>query len=52
MEIEKFDTVIIGAGVSGINMAYYLKNKQNYIILEAGNSYGGTWANIKYPGMR
>jgi cation diffusion facilitator CzcD-associated flavoprotein CzcO len=52
---EDVDMLIIGAGISGINMAYrtktMLKNK-SYVILERRESMGGTWDIMRYPGIR
>ncbi|MBI5574558.1 MAG: FAD-dependent oxidoreductase [Elusimicrobia bacterium] len=36
----KIDTVIIGGGITGLSVAYHLKNK-NYILLEKENVVGG-----------
>ncbi|HAX61894.1 MAG TPA: protoporphyrinogen oxidase [Elusimicrobia bacterium] len=36
----KFETVIIGGGITGLSVAYHLKNK-NYILLEKEKSVGG-----------
>ena len=50
-----FDCLIIGAGISGIDVAYYLqKNCQwaSYAILERRSNLGGTWDFFKYPGIR
>lgn len=50
-----FDTVVIGAGISGINAAYYLQTKcpnLSYTILEGREELGGTWSFFKYPGIR
>jgi len=45
-DIEDFDIIIVGAGISGINMAYrtqtMLKGKK-YVILERREGMGGTW---------
>ncbi|CAI4212760.1 unnamed protein product [Parascedosporium putredinis] len=53
---EVLDFVIIGAGISGINTAYYLQNRgpkgATYAILEGRESLGGTWALFQYPGIR
>ncbi|SDC60390.1 NAD(P)-binding Rossmann-like domain-containing protein [Acinetobacter marinus] len=50
-----YDVVIIGAGISGIDMAcqlsMYHPNKR-YIILERRQDLGGTWDLFKYPGIR
>ena len=53
--MEKTDVVIIGAGIAGIASAYYLqKNFPNlsYRIIESRNSIGGTWDQMKFPGVR
>ncbi|CEJ58901.1 hypothetical protein PMG11_07544 [Penicillium brasilianum] len=45
--------VIIGAGISGMNMAIDLikrNNCRNFVILEKSSSIGGTWNDQKYPG--
>lgn len=44
--------VIVGAGFSGICMAYYLKklNIDDFIVIEKGGAIGGTWYDNKYPG--
>lgn len=52
---EEFDVVIIGAGLSGINSAYLLQTQvpgARYVVLEARDTVGGTWAYWKYPGAR
>jgi cation diffusion facilitator CzcD-associated flavoprotein CzcO len=49
------DVLIVGAGISGINAAYRVKEafpNINYAILEARGSIGGTWDLFKYPGIR
>jgi cation diffusion facilitator CzcD-associated flavoprotein CzcO len=49
------DTVIIGAGISGIGAAYYLKRDcpgKSFTVLEARADLGGTWDLFKYPGIR
>jgi len=50
-----YDTIIVGAGLSGIGAAYYhQKNRPNksYAILEGRSGMGGTWDLFKYPGIR
>ncbi|ETS85617.1 hypothetical protein PFICI_03642 [Pestalotiopsis fici W106-1] len=46
--------VIIGAGVSGILMAYklktYLQDNVEFCILEKNSDLGGTWFENRYPG--
>lgn len=52
---EHFDVLIIGAGISGIGSAYQLAKKlpeMTYVVLEAQESFGGTWLTHKYPGVR
>ena len=52
---EPLDVLIIGAGVSGIGLAAYLRRKQpgkRFSILEARERMGGTWDLFKYPGIR
>ncbi|MCC6606149.1 MAG: NAD(P)-binding domain-containing protein [Anaerolineae bacterium] len=39
--LKQLDYIIIGAGPAGLQMGYYLaRNRQNYLILEAGSSAG------------
>jgi cation diffusion facilitator CzcD-associated flavoprotein CzcO len=52
---EIYDVVIVGAGISGIGMAYWLQKKcpeKTFIMLEARESLGGTWSLFQYPGIR
>lgn len=53
--VEHFDVVIIGAGISGIGAAAYLRRElpgKSVSILEARDSIGGTWDLFRYPGIR
>jgi cation diffusion facilitator CzcD-associated flavoprotein CzcO len=53
--VVKYDVVIIGAGISGINFAYRLQESHpelSYIILEKRHEIGGTWSLFHYPGFR
>ena len=53
--VEHFDVVIVGAGISGIGCASMLREQHpnlSFVILEALESYGGTWLIHKYPGTR
>lgn len=55
MHPQVIDTVIIGAGISGIGLAVHLKKnnpQQKFLILEARHCIGGTWDLFKYPGIR
>ncbi len=50
-----YDVLIAGAGISGIGSAYHLQTQcpgKSYLILDAFESYGGTWLTHKYPGIR
>lgn len=49
------DVLIIGAGISGIGMACYLRREmphKNFQIFEGRDAIGGTWDLFKYPGIR
>jgi cation diffusion facilitator CzcD-associated flavoprotein CzcO len=50
-----FDVIIVGAGISGIDAAYRIteRNPQlTYTILERRAQIGGTWDLFRYPGVR
>src|SRR5205814_542753 len=52
---EHFDIVIVGAGISGVGAAYHLTQQcpdVSFVILEAQDSFGGTWLTHRYPGIR
>jgi cation diffusion facilitator CzcD-associated flavoprotein CzcO len=52
---EHFDVLIIGAGISGLGAAYELRTQcphRSMVVLEAMESFGGTWRWHKYPGIR
>jgi cation diffusion facilitator CzcD-associated flavoprotein CzcO len=52
---EHFDVVIVGAGISGIGGAYHLAAQcpdRTFVVLEAQDSFGGTWRTHRYPGVR
>jgi monooxygenase len=51
----EFDVVIVGAGISGIAAAHYLKALcpgRTFTILESRQAIGGTWDLFRYPGVR
>ena len=53
--MDKIDVVIIGAGIAGIASAYYLQKKfpnNTFRIIESRSSAGGTWDQMKFPGVR
>lgn len=52
---QEFDVVVVGAGISGIDIGYRLQTSNpdlSYTILEGRSSIGGTWDLFKYPGLR
>jgi cation diffusion facilitator CzcD-associated flavoprotein CzcO len=54
-EANYFDVIIVGAGISGIDAAYRIteRNPQlTYTILERRAQIGGTWDLFRYPGVR
>jgi len=53
--VEHFDVLIVGAGISGIGSAYHLTTQlpgTRFVVLEAQESFGGTWLTHRYPGIR
>jgi len=53
--VEHYDVLIVGAGISGVCAAYYLRQQcpdLRFVILEAEESYGGTWWTHRFPGIR
>ncbi len=44
--------LIVGAGVSGISVAHYLRKKgiHDFLVVEAADDFGGTWRANTYPG--
>ena len=54
-QAEHFDVLIVGAGISGVGGAYHLTKQcpgTSFVVLEALESFGGTWITHKYPGIR
>ena len=48
-----FDTMVIGAGISGLYQLHRLREiGQRVRVLEAGTGVGGTWYWNRYPGCR
>lgn len=54
-EAQHFDVLIVGAGISGVGAAHHLSQQcpgTSFVVLEALESFGGTWLMHKYPGIR
>ena len=54
-DTEHLDVVVVGAGLSGIAAAYYLKTQRphkRFAIFEGRDAIGGTWDLFRYPGVR
>jgi monooxygenase len=52
---EHLDVLIIGAGLSGIGAAHYLRERcpwAAWAVFEARDAIGGTWDLFRYPGVR
>jgi monooxygenase len=52
---EAVDVLIVGAGISGIGAAYHLTQEfpdRSFVVLDALESFGGTWWTHRYPGVR
>jgi cation diffusion facilitator CzcD-associated flavoprotein CzcO len=54
-EPKHFDILVVGAGISGIGAGYHLQQQcpdKSFLVLEAQDSFGGTWHTHRYPGLR
>lgn len=54
-QVDHYDVIIIGAGVSGIGAACHLKAQcptKRFVILEGREAIGGTWDLFRFPGIR
>jgi cation diffusion facilitator CzcD-associated flavoprotein CzcO len=52
---EHVDVLVVGAGISGIGASYHLltqRPRTSFVVLEALESFGGTWHMHRYPGIR
>jgi monooxygenase len=55
MDMEHFDLLIIGAGLSGIGAGCHMLERcprRTFTILEGRDRSGGTWDLFRYPGVR
>src|SRR3546814_16814655 len=55
MRTEHVDVLIVGAGISGVGAAWHLQDQRpgtSFVILEALESFGGTWLMHRSPGIR
>ena len=55
MATEHFDTLIVGAGLSGIGAGVRMSENcptKSYAILDGRERIGGTWDLFRYPGIR
>jgi monooxygenase len=53
--VEHVDVLVVGAGVSGIDAAYHLRERfpeRSFVVLDAQDERGGTWRTHRYPGVR
>jgi cation diffusion facilitator CzcD-associated flavoprotein CzcO len=51
----EFDVVVVGAGLSGVAAAHYLRTEcpnESFVLLEGRDAIGGTWDLFRYPGVR
>ncbi|MDE3107336.1 MAG: NAD(P)/FAD-dependent oxidoreductase [Acidobacteriota bacterium] len=54
-EVRDVDVVVVGAGISGVDAAYHLRRdcpERTFVVLDALESFGGTWLTHRYPGVR
>lgn len=55
MDIEYYDTLIIGAGLAGVGTACHLQKScpnKTFVMIEQRQAIGGTWDYFRYPGVR
>src|SRR5262245_24120374 len=45
-QVERFETVVVGAGQAGLSVGYYLKERgRPFVILDASERTGDSWRN-------
>src|SRR5438876_4944243 len=53
VEVETFDTIVIGAGQAGLSVGYYLKKQgRPFVILDANERIGGSWRTRTWSSLR
>jgi monooxygenase len=55
LDLDYVDVLIIGAGLSGVGAASYLRKRcpdRSFMLLESRERMGGTWDLFRYPGIR
>ena len=53
--VEHFDVLIVGAGISGVGAANHLAQQcpgTRFVVLESKETFGGTWVTHRFPGIR
>jgi len=53
--VQHVNVLVVGAGISGIGAAYHLSRRlpdKSFAVLEARDTFGGTWSVNRYPGVR
>jgi cation diffusion facilitator CzcD-associated flavoprotein CzcO len=53
VRVPHYEVAIIGAGPGGIAAAYLLRQRgiHDFVIIERGDDFGGTWRDNHYPGL-
>ena len=52
VQVENFDVLIVGAGISGVGGAYHMTKQcpdMSFVVLETKDTFGGTWVTHRYP---
>jgi cation diffusion facilitator CzcD-associated flavoprotein CzcO len=53
--VQHLNVLVVGAGISGIGVAYHLSRRlpgRSFAVLESRDTFGGTWTVNRYPGVR